>query len=98
MANKTPIEWALINVEEYDRCLQIWEKSLEGRTPNYNALIGAYKHLYGAEINFLDAKDGQSAREASILRKHMAKVLEKIMEGGGAKRAASIWMSSRWMG
>jgi len=93
MAHKSPAEWAIINVQEYERCLDKWERSLSHSRPDYNALLGAYKHLYGAEINFLDAKDKTQARRAATLRKRMAKTIEKIMACCGPMQAISIWHS-----
>jgi len=95
MANKSPIEWAHFNVREYERCLSIWEKSLDKSKPDYNALVGAYKHLYGAEINFLDAKDRAGAKRAGNLRKKFARVIEKMMGSCGPAQAVYIWNSAR---
>lgn len=92
---KTPEQWAYHNIEEFERCRDRWERSLQGARPDYNALVGAYKHLYGAEINFLDANMKSQAKEAGRLRKKMSKVLEKMMAASGPARAAAIWQSAQ---
>ena len=89
---KTPQEWAEYNLREYDRCLSIWQESIHSRSgPNYNALLGAYKHLYGAEINFLDAKNSRGARDSAEERQRFAKIIEKIMQCCSPKAATFIY-------
>lgn len=92
---KTSAQWAAYNISEFYRCRDTWEKSLQHARPDYNALLGIYKHLYGAEINFLDAGMKSQAKEAGRLRKKTSHVLEKMMSSSGAIRATAIWQSAQ---
>ena len=91
---KTSQEWADFNISEYDRCLSIWHSSVGSRRGlNYNALLGAYKHLYGAEINFLDSGDLRNAEAAAKQRDKFASILERIMGSCPSDTSLAIYRS-----
>lgn len=92
---KTSAQWASYNISEFERCRDTWEESLQRARPDYNALIGIYRHLYGAEINFLDAGMKPQAKEAGRLRRKVSQVMEKVMASSGTIRSAKIWQSAQ---
>ncbi len=80
----TALQWALYGVRHSALCYDLWRGSLRLGPPNYDALVGAYRHAYGAELNFLDAgvehgRDGWGWRRAGELRRVRAAELERVM-------------------
>lgn len=82
---RSALEWAYYGLAEEQRCYARWAASLQrGHAPDYNALVGAYRHAYGAEVNFLDANvargaDGWGSEAAGELRRRRAQELERYL-------------------
>jgi hypothetical protein len=80
----TPLEYARFGLSQSAVCYGRWLAS-RGGPPNFNALIGAYRHAYGAEMNYRDAgveggdHDGWGWRRAGELRQSHARELERVM-------------------
>lgn len=92
---KSSLEWAIFNLKEFEKCLGIWERSISRSNPDFDAVLGAYRHLYGAEINFKDAGDRQGFIEVEKLRKRLAKIIVKMMKACGPAQSLYIWNSYR---
>jgi rhodanese-related sulfurtransferase len=77
-AERTPQQWGEYGLDHHQRCYQRWLHSLYAGPPDYNALVGAYRHAYGAEMNLRDAADDRW-QAAQHLRRRMATQLEAAM-------------------
>jgi len=78
-SKKEHAKWAQYNIGEFEKCERRWTKSLKGRQPDFNALVGMYRHTYGAEINFADAGDEANQDIAQENRKILCGMMETIM-------------------
>jgi hypothetical protein len=73
--------WAEYGERQYLSCLDRWIRSLEAGKPDLNAMMGCYRHAYGAEINYKDAGDTSKYRQARDLRKFWTEFVESALKG-----------------
>lgn len=86
-AGNSSLDWARHGVAESARCYARWADSIRRGPPDYNALLGAYRHAYGAELNYRDAgieagPDGWGWRRAGELRRQHAATLQTLLGQG----------------
>lgn len=77
----TQLDWAWYGLRESAACYDRWLRSLRrGGPPDYAALLAAYQHAYGAELNFRDLGiDDTGRRRAAELRQaRLAEVLAHL--------------------
>ena len=72
--NHDPVRWARYGEEQYAVCRRRW---LESGDPD--ALIGMYRHAYGAELNWLDARTNGSAGSAHYWGQKRAQVRDELL-------------------
>jgi hypothetical protein len=75
-ANPSPdehLKWANSHWQKFEESLGKWERSVSEMDPDTHALLRAYRHVYAAEIAYLDAEGAPQELE--------------ILAGGTAKEA-----------
>jgi len=75
----TPKDWAELNMKNYRKHMKAFESSMEVDDPDYECLVAANLDAYGAEINYRDAGDSESADKMMKERKRISKELSAIL-------------------
>lgn len=63
---RTPAEWAVENERQYRNAIARWN-----RNGDWDALLDALEHAYGAKLNWLDAGNEELAQRAEGARERV---------------------------
>jgi len=76
----TPVDWAKLNMKNYQKHMKAFDSSMEVDDPDYSCLIAANLDAYGAEINYRDAGDKKNASKMMKERKRISKELSTLLK------------------